>query len=250
MEALTDVAGVVYGAPFDLRVGQRALRPGATFTLRAGEVLRVGGIQGKVGLRAYLCVRGGFQVEPILGSRSALAPLARGAELACPAGAIAARFLASRPLEPEQNSPLRVLPGAQADWFPADCLREKTFTVTPQSNRMGLRLDGPLLPVPCLELASEPVCPGAVQVTRDGRCIVLGVDGQTIGGYPKVAQVISADLDRLGQLRSGDELRFQPVSLAEAESFYHLKRQELRRWLARLSAAEIFGSLDAPAERR
>ena len=66
---------------------------------------------------------------------------------------------------------------------------------------MGLRLNGPLLPAPPGEMLSEPVCPGTVQVTREGQCIVLGVDGQTIGGYPKIAHVIDADLDLLGQLR-------------------------------------------------
>ena len=58
-------------------------------------------------------------------------------------------------------------------------------------------------------MISEPVCPGAVQVTPDGQCIVLGVDGQTIGGYPKIAQVIQADLDALGQLRPGQAIQFK-----------------------------------------
>jgi allophanate hydrolase subunit 2 len=102
---------------------------------------------------------------------------------------------------------------------------------------MGLRLRGePLLP-PDRELVSEPVCPGAVQVTRDGQCIVLGVEGQTIGGYPKVAQVIAADLDKLGQLRPGQEVRFRLVSLEAAESLYRQKHVELRRWLTRLRTA-------------
>ncbi len=82
---------------------------------------------------------------------------------------------------------LYALPGAQADWFPPDRFYGQTFTVAPASNRMGLRLTGEPLPPPGRELTSEPVCPGPVQVTRDGQCIVLGVDGQTIGGYPKIA---------------------------------------------------------------
>ena len=65
-------------------------------------------------------------------------------------------------------------------------------------------------------MTSEPVCPGAVQVTRDGQCIILGVDGQTIGGYPKVAQVASVDLDLQGQLRPGDRVEFVPIDLDEA----------------------------------
>ena len=80
---------------------------------------------------------------------------------------------------------------------------------------MGLRLLGEPLRVPPRELVSEPVCPGAVQVTRDGQCIVLGVDGQTIGGYPKVGQVIAADLDLLGQVRPGDRVWFERVEVGK-----------------------------------
>src|SRR5207248_7666575 len=136
----------------------------------------------------------------ILGSRSSLQPLPAGAELGCVEGRIGRRFFP--PILERMDRPrrLRVLPGAQADWFPAGAIEGRTFVVTPASNRMGLRLEAEPLPVSGREMVSEPVCPGAVQVTRDGQCIVLGVDGQTIGGYPQVAQVISADLDELGQL--------------------------------------------------
>src|SRR5205823_2109119 len=127
-----------------------------------------------------------------------------------------------------------VLDGAQCDWFQLDEFYSQTFAVTPSSNRMGLRLQGVSLAMPSRELVSEPVCPGAVQVTRDGQCIVLGVDGQTIGGYPKIAQVITADLDKLGQLRPGDPVRFLRVSLEEAESVYRHKQAELHEWLLRL----------------
>src|SRR5207248_11220518 len=102
--------------------------------------------------------------------------------------------------------------------FPGDVLAGRAFRVTAAGNRMGLRLQGEALPVPAREMVSEPVCPGSVQVTRDGQCIVLGVDGQTIGGYPKVAQVIGADLDKLGQLRPGERIDFERVTLEEAEA--------------------------------
>src|SRR5207342_784510 len=104
-----------------------------------------------------------------------------------------------------------------------------TYHVTPASNRMGLRLDGPPLTLPNRELVSEPVAPGAVQITNDGRPIVLGVDGQTIGGYPKIAHVISADLDELGQFRPGDEVEFQRVSEAVAETAAARRRDVLAK---------------------
>ena len=134
----------------------------------------------------------------------------------------------------QEPSVLRALPGAQAGWFSSDDFYERPFRIEPASNRMGLRLAGASLTQTPREIVSEPVCPGSVQVTRDGQCIVLGVDGQTIGGYPKIAQVISADIDKVGQLRAGDTLRFRPVSLAEAEEIYRQKEAEIREWLLRL----------------
>jgi antagonist of KipI len=78
-----------------------------------------------------------------------------------------------------------------------------------------------------------------VQVTRDGQCIVLGVDGQTIGGYPKIAQVISAELDFLGQLRPGQKVTFQPVNLDEAQRLYRQRQAVLAEWVQRLRTAEL-----------
>ena len=131
---------------------------------------------------------------------------------------------------------MRVLPGSQADWFD-DAFYSHTYRVTPASNRMGVRLDGPPLTLPKRELVSEPVAPGAVQITNDGRPIVLGVDGQTIGGYPKVAHVIAADLDALGQLRPGDAVRFQRVTETEAEAAGARRRDALRKQLRRIAMA-------------
>jgi 5-oxoprolinase (ATP-hydrolysing) subunit C len=78
------------------------------------------------------------------------------------------------------------------------------------------------------------VDPGAIQVTNDGRPIVLGVDGQAIGGYPKIAHVISADLDALGQLRPGDAVQFTGVMEQEAEEAAAERREHLRKWLRRI----------------
>jgi biotin-dependent carboxylase-like uncharacterized protein len=233
-----DLACVVYGAPFEVTTGRRRQPPGATFTLAAGDELHIGGTPH--GARAYLCVAGGFILPAVLGSRSALEPLRAGAELPCQPGCIGGRFI--RPewtWQPEPGT-LRVVDGAQADWFRPDEFYPRAFTVRPASNRMGLRLEGTPLALPGRELTSEPVCPGAVQVTSDGQCIALGVDGQTIGGYPKIAQVISADLDALGQLRPGDAVRFQRVTLEEAEAAYRAKQAEVDRWLLRLRTAERF----------
>src|SRR5205085_2158 len=179
-----------------------------------GETLRIGGTP--AGVRAYFCVRGGFRGKRILDSQSSLKPLAAGDRLDCDAGSVPVRFF--RPPQDEPADTLRALPGPQADWFEGEALYRQTFTVSPASNRMGLRLQSEPLkePEPLKELVSEPVSPGAVQVTRDGQCIVLGVDGQTIGGYPKVAHVIAADVDRLAPLRPRPGTRFRAASLEAA----------------------------------
>jgi 5-oxoprolinase (ATP-hydrolysing) subunit C len=245
VESTCELGCVVFGAPFELHAGARRLTPGTTFTLPPGEALHVGGAA--EGVRAYLCVRGGLLTPVVLGSRSALGPLEAGEELPCTPGTTHGRFVRvvrdwEAPPEPGPPTlPLRVLPGAQSDWFEPSEFYGQTFTVGPSSDRMGLRLGGTSLSLPGRELLSEPVCPGAVQVTREGQCIVLGVDGQTIGGYPKVAQVISADLDRVGQLRPGQAVRFVRVRLDEAEALYRRRQEALRLWLTRLRCADPLG---------
>jgi antagonist of KipI len=235
LTAACELACVVHGAPFALTSDRQPLTAGKTFTLEPGERLQVGSTA--TGMRAYLCVRGGLQTPALLGCRSALEPLRTGADLPCLPGRLAARFVhlpaALGALAP---GPLRVLDGPQAHWFDLSLLQKEEFRVSASSNRMGLRLEGRPLPWQPREMVSEPVCPGAVQVTRDGRCIILGVDGQTIGGYPRIAQVIAADLDRLGQLRPGDVVRFARVGLEQAETLYRERQELLREWLARLGA--------------
>ena len=130
---------------------------------------------------------------------------------------------------------LRALDGPQSEWFAGNDFFQVPHRVAEASDRMGIRLEGGKTHPPAQDMISEPVCPGSVQVTGESASIVLGVDAQTIGGYPKIAQVISADLDKLGQLRPGDQVRFARVDLAEAELLYRQKQQELREWLTRLS---------------
>lgn len=244
LQAECQLAVVLFGAPFPLFVGKAGtpLQPGKTFTLPAGEQLGIG--HTARGLRAYLCVRSGLQTPQVLGSRSALAPVRAGDVLPCDAGKIHSRFLrpdlGSNPLVgssqvlDQERYVLHVVAGLQADWFDVKAFFSQEWAVTPASNRMGLRLSGEPLALPPGELVSEPISPGAVQVTRDGQCILLGVDGQTIGGYPKIAHVIGADLDLVGQLRPGEQVRFVPVDLDEAMDRYRQRQQRLNQWLQRL----------------
>ena len=117
------------------------------------------------------------------------------------------------PVRPAEG-PLRVLPGPRDDWFvdgALDLLLRASWTVTPQSDRIGVRLDGPALArlAGLGELPSEPVVTGALQVPPDGRPVLLGPDRPTTGGYPVIGVVVDADLDRAAQLRPGDTVRFR-----------------------------------------
>ena len=222
-------AAVVFGAPFHAAVANKGrLEPGTTFTLEAGDVLKIGGTP--AGVRAYLCVPGG-----IVAARGE--PLQPDDVLECAESHRTGRSLpfVALPGEPPDH-PIRVVAGPQYDWFldPEQFYRN-TYHALPASNRMGIRLTGEKLERRPGEMVSEPVAPGAVQITNDGQPIVLGVDGQTIGGYPKIAHVIRADLDRLAQLRPGALVRFRPVVDDEAVRAWAERFATIREWLLRMS---------------
>jgi 5-oxoprolinase (ATP-hydrolysing) subunit C len=272
LRADADTGGVVFGAPFEITRDGQPVEANHTFTLRAGEVLKVGGTP--TGCRAYLCVPGGFTLPPVP------APLAAGDVLACAESRVRGRSIRWESFDDRTRTPptrrvaplpgdlphkgggvqptsplvgedgtrsvpgggecvLRVLPGPQHDWFADDSFFTRTWNVGEASNRMGVRLAGEPIRKRAGELVSEPVAAGAVQVTHDGRPIILGVDGQTIGGYPKVAHVVRADLDRVGQLRPGAAVRFVCVNADEAEVLNRAKWAELSKWFVRLSVAGV-----------
>lgn len=226
LRATADTGCVLSGAPFQITRDGDPLEPNHTFTLRAGQTLRIAGTPS--GCRAYLCVPGGFTLPPVP------TPLAAGDVLACAESHVRGRSI----LPSASHTLLRVLPGPQRDWFPDDAFFTRTWAVGEASNRMGVRLTGEPIAKRVGELVSEPVNTGAVQVTHDGRPIILGVDGQTIGGYPKVAHVIRADLDRIGQLRPGAVVQFELVSLETADVLNWERQTDLGGWLARLAISE------------
>ena len=134
---------------------------------------------------------------------------------------------------------LRVVEGSEWDEFvpeaQTDFLKER-FTVTAKADRMGARLDGTeLRRTNQWELPSEAVAPGAVQVAHDGQPILLLGDCQTIGGYPKIAHVITVDLPRAAQLRPNDTVRFQKVTVAEASILFAERERDLQRFRVGLS---------------
>jgi biotin-dependent carboxylase-like uncharacterized protein len=180
-----------------------------------GTVLDVGAVSG--GLRGYVAVRGGVDVVAVLGSRSTCTlsglgppPLREGDRL--PIG----RDIAGEPRElpPVRggDGPLRVLLGPRDDALTDAGLRtllSQEWTVTPASDRTGLRLAGPPLQrAGAAELASEGVVTGSVQVPHDGRPVLLLANHPTTGGYPVVGVLTALDLPRAAAAGPGDRLRF------------------------------------------
>lgn len=210
----------VTGTPGDLVVSRggrvRPVPRRSPLQLAEGDLLEVGVADG--GLRSYVAVRGGLRVPRTLGSASrdtlaglGPAPLAPGDVLPVGSDAVTALHVDHAPLRPAAG-PLRVVLGPRDDWFTAEAVRtltSATWTVTSTSDRVGLRLDGPVLPRrdPGRELPSEAMVTGALQVPPDGRPVLLGPDHPTTGGYPVVAVVVRHDVDRAAQLTPGATLR-------------------------------------------
>ncbi len=181
----------------------------------AGAVLALG--PADEGVRSYLAVAGGVDVAPVLGSRSTdtLAwvgpdPIREG--VVVPLGGRIGTPAATDLPAPVDRGRLRITPGPRADWFADDALArlcDGDYTVTPSSNRVGLRLSGAVIErVRPGELPSEGLVLGAVQVPADGLPVVFLADHPTTGGYPVVAVVDRRDLARCAQLRPGDPVRF------------------------------------------
>ncbi len=225
--------------------------------LAAGDTLKIGAVQGGAG---YLAVAGGFAVPEVLGSRSTYARAGFGSLLhegmALPVGAVEiyGPELAVPPRLTFENNgdhgPLRVIPGPQREMFTAAAFATFTssdYTVTQAADRMGLRLTGPVLAhVAGADIVSDAVTPGAIQVPGDGHPIVLLADCQSVGGYAKIATVITADLPRLGRLLPGNTLRFAAVSVAEALMALRANEDWLAQAIASLHPPDSGGiDLDA-----
>lgn len=198
--------------------------------VKAGEQVRCG--HARAGARGYLCVGGGIDAPLVLGSASTHLltglggwegrALKRGDVLAV--GAARSAVAGRKAVGAGIGTLVRVTaPGS------ADALCESTWEVQPDSDRMGIRLRGTVLQRHTGHMLTEGVPLGAVQVPPDGQPIVLFVEHQTTGGYPKIANVISADFHVLGQLRARDGFTFQQVSMDAAYAL--LKEQE--EWLKR-----------------
>jgi 5-oxoprolinase (ATP-hydrolysing) subunit C len=265
--------GADFRATFKAADKACTLMPGYIHQIPAGAVLRLAR-PSLPGMRAYLAIRGGIDVPGILGSRST--------DISAGFGGFQGRALQAgdrlhigkdpdgevdsadhtpaspsarqgvRPLAP--GSVLRALRGPDYETFTAEAHNSfwhSEWRISPQSNRMGLRLGGRSLSSRHAGPAnSGGVMPGVVQVPPDGQPIILGVDAQTIGGYPRIASVIAADLWQLAYMPAGSKLLFEEVTLDQAYLAAQKCRQSLQLLAHSLERARHLRAKEEDAERR
>jgi biotin-dependent carboxylase-like uncharacterized protein len=210
------------GAPCPVRAGDRPGFVNGPMIVPAGAELVLGAPAH--GLRTYLAVRGGIDVAPVFGSRSTdllsgigPAPVTAGTRLPVGDAALGWPAVAVAPVPAlPDDLELRVLAGPRDDWVTADALRllaTADYEVSPRSNRVGVRLDGPpLTRARQDELPSEGIVRGAVQVPPEGRPVVFLADHPVTGGYPVIGVVEPADTDLLGQARPGQRVSLRWVT--------------------------------------
>jgi antagonist of KipI len=245
------------GGAFDVWIGEERVSAGHAAIVRAGEKLIIKAPD--PASRAWLAISGGIDVPFVLGSRATDLrgtfggwqgrALRDGDVLPLGSAPVVSQQIA-RALQNQRVSTwtpqagwvqpggehafLRIIRGAGWSRFPASAqaaLVREPFIVSPESNRMGARLTGQLLEQSAREdLISEAVAPGTIQVPPDGSPILLLNDCQTIGGYPKMAHVISVDLSRAAALRASDTVRFREVTIADALTLLAAREEEFARF--------------------
>ncbi len=248
------------GAQFDATLAGQALPLNRPVLVEKGAILKGG--QALVGSRAYLAVAGGIATVPVLGSRSTYVPagfgghegrlLRAGDSLAMIDGVASLSLKRYEKLGGKKSlsdlrsvgwsSPALTLPErepivihaiegrhhAQFDAAARRAFFDATWKVTPDSNRMGFRLAGPVLArSEAIEILSEPACLGTVQVPANGMPIALMADRQTTGGYPKIAEIAAADVPRMAQLAPGGQVQFARCTLEQAGELRRVLRERL-----------------------
>ena len=245
------------GGEFDVQIGSRSLPAGHVAHLQRGDELKFG--RARTGCRCWVAISGGIDVPIILGSRSTDLRANFGGfdgRALCDGDRLSFReFRRSETataedisswagphdwVSPAKQYPvLRFVRGADWHRFTASSLQRfagQAFGVSSDSDRMGVRLDGPELKrKEETDLVSEAVAPGTIQVPPGGKPILLLGDCQTIGGYPKIAHVITVDLGIAAQLRAGDSVRFLEVSLQDAHRLLLERERDLERFRIGLS---------------
>lgn len=199
IQAQADVLLALAGAP-SAALGSKVARPGEPIWLHAGESIAVNAPT--TGVLTYLAVRGGLAAPRLT------RPIGPGTILEIQHAISGEPTTARAPSASLTPAAIEVMLGPQSGMFNVATFFSQRYEVTRQINRQGLRLSGFAL-TGHQEIASEPCVPGAIQVTRDGQLLIIGPDGPTIGGYPKIAVITRRSLDRVAQVRPGERLTFK-----------------------------------------
>ncbi|KHF39093.1 biotin-dependent carboxyltransferase family protein [Halalkalibacter okhensis] len=251
-----DALFAITGGDLSPTINQKQVPLNRPIYVKAGSVLTFG--PAKSGCRSYLAVASGLDVPNVMGSKSTYLRAGVGGFYgrALETGDVIFFQQRNKPFSffeannhkaeafqttnwgvrssAIQNSKpvVRIIPGPHFQQFTKvsqEDLFHCTFQVTPQSDRMGYRLSGQTLQVEDqLEIISEAVTFGTIQVPPDGNPIILLADRQTIGGYPKIGQVIDVDIPIIAQLKPGERISFKPVSIYEAERLFHKRERDLK----------------------
>jgi len=242
----------ITGADLGARLNRVEVPLWETIPITSGDVLSFS--SPRKGMRAYITVAGGIDVPAVLGSKSTYLrarlgglegqALKKGDRLIIKATRACKRRLPQKYVPSYELGSVRVILGPECERFSFEGIKtflSSKYKVLPESDRMGLRLQGPKIEhVGSADIISEPVCTGTIQVPGNGQPIVLLADRQTIGGYTKIATVISADIHRIAQAKPGDMLSFKECSLEEA----HQLLRDRESQLAELKEAIKKGELD------
>jgi len=232
------------GASMEIKLNSKPIESWQSLRVIPGDMLSIQTV--KNGCRGYLAVTGGIAVPEVMGSRSTYVggklggyrgrPVRKGDIIQNgPGNLMPAQRHLPLPMIPQyaRNISLRVLLGPQHDRFEKGLITffKSEYLVSPKADRMGLRLTGP--PIARNKelqesIISEPTMPGSIQIPADSQPIIL-LSEQTVGGYAKIATVISTDIPKIAQAKPGDSLRFDPVSLEDAHAVYRQEVEKLQQ---------------------
>lgn len=235
LTVLSPVTAAISGADLNPQVNGEPAPMWKSFQLKEGD--RLAFTKPRAGLRAYLCVSGGFDVPVVMGSKSTYVKAGIGKTIekedTIHGGQMIDRAgigLAYSEIPTyEKEIEVRVVKGPHADRFTDEGLEtffHETHTVSPQSDRMGYRLQSPTITHRNgADIWSDAIPFGGVQVPANGQPIILMADRQTTGGYTRIATVISVDLPKIAQLIPGGKIRFREIDIDEAQALYRKRER-------------------------
>lgn len=269
LEVLSNADIAVTGALMPLLLNGKPVPVWQTLRVFSGDILEIGMAQS--GCRAYLAVSGGIDVPAVMNSRSCYVGAAMGGFKGRPlqsndvlkkGDGKRIGYIRNVPsdLIPSYTSKitLRAIPGPQDEFFDEGLavFFDSEFKVSPKANRMGYRLQGPVISQidgSPKSIISEPSLPGGVQIPQDGQPIILLTE-QTVGGYTKIATVISADIPKIAQATPGDMVRFVRTDIEAAHKAYRAQKALLERIMEKMTGSGcvnrkyVTGSVDWNSE--